>query len=239
MARGAAVTGSLVAHAIALVIALITRRGPDRAQPPTAAPAQVAPVQVELLAAPPAPPVAAAPAAGAVAAGYPGTPRQARPSGAAGAIATRAARPSIPDAIEVTLRVEPRTGGAGPGDGGGDGTGLGLGLGAGSGAGPPPPELLRLPVPATPEPTAPVVSLARPPRLLYPARHRDAGDAAFVARLTIDDDGFVVGARLVHGVGGSRDDQAQAAVWRFRYSPALDDGGRPVAATIDQPFLVD
>ena len=61
----------------------------------------------------------------------------------------------------------------------------------------------------------------------------------FVAHLTIDDEGFVVGALLVRGVGGSRDDQAASCVWRFRYSPALDDDGRPVAAAIDQPFLLD
>lgn len=74
---------------------------------------------------------------------------------------------------------------------------------------------------------------------IYPAHHRDIEDSLFLAHLTINDEGFVVGARLVRGVGGSRDDQAASCVWRFRYSLALDDDGWPVAATIDQPFLLD
>jgi hypothetical protein len=84
------------------------------------------------------------------------------------------------------------------------------------------------------------VSRARPPRLIYPTRDREVDDSLlFVARLTIDSEGFVVGARLVRGTGGGRDDQAANAVWRFRYSPALDDAGRPTPATIDQRFLVE
>lgn len=76
--------------------------------------------------------------------------------------------------------------------------------------------------------------------MIYPARDREVEDSRlFVARLTIDADGFVIGVRLVRGVGGVRDDQAANAVWRFRYSPALDDDGRPVLATIEQHFLVD
>ncbi len=60
----------------------------------------------------------------------------------------------------------------------------------------------------------------------------------FVARLTVDTDGYVVGARLVRGIGGPRDELASQLVWRFRYAPALDDDGRAIRATIEQRFLV-
>jgi hypothetical protein len=44
--------------------------------------------------------------------------------------------------------------------------------------------------------------------------------------------------RLVQGVGGRGDDRAASAIWLFRYDPALDDDGHPIAADIDQPFLL-
>jgi hypothetical protein len=122
-------------------------------------------------------------------------------------------------------------------DGGGYGGGRGIGFGAG-GRIDTPIALGPLPVPTPERARAP--SRARPPRLIYPARDREAEESLlFVARLTIDPEGFVVGARLVRGVGGVRDDQASSAVWRFRYSPALDDAGRPTQATIEQRFLVE
>src|SRR5262249_18054499 len=127
---------------------------------------------------------------------------------------------------------------AGPGSGdrpgpGGRGGGIGFGIGGWNTS----VAAAPLPVPPAPEPAR---SRARPPRLIYPARDREALDSLlFVARLTIDSDGFVIGVRLVRGVGGVRDDQAANAVWRFRYSPALDDDGRPIQATIEQRFLVD
>jgi len=147
------------------------------------------------------------------------------------------------------MQIEPRsatsetgetgeTGAAGPGSGdrpgpGGRGAGIGFGIGGWNTS----VAAAPLPVPPAPEPAK---SRARPPRLIYPARDREALDSMlFVARLTIDADGFVIGARLVRGVGGVRDDQAANAVWRFRYSPALDDAGRPTPATIEQRFLVE
>jgi hypothetical protein len=93
-------------------------------------------------------------------------------------------------------------------------------------------------LPAVPPP--PAASRARPPRLIYPTRSRDVLDGAgFLARLTIDRDGFVVAAQLLRGDRGGGDDRASAALWRFRYDPALDDDGHPVSATIEQPFLVE
>jgi hypothetical protein len=133
--------------------------------------------------------------------------------------------------------------GAGPGMGG-----LGTGLGTGSGAGPggtgpgglgAPPAVPPPPPPPPPPAAEKPPSKARPPRLIYPARDRE-GDAAetFLARLIVDADGYVVGARLLRGIGGPRDELASQLVWRFRYAPALDDGGRAVRATIEQRFLV-
>lgn len=59
-----------------------------------------------------------------------------------------------------------------------------------------------------------------------------------MARLTVDTDGYVVGARLLRGIGGPRDELASQLVWRFRYAPARDGDGRAIRATIEQRFLV-
>ena len=60
-----------------------------------------------------------------------------------------------------------------------------------------------------------------------------------MARLTVDTDGYVVGVHLVRGAGSARDDRGAAAVWRFRYLPALDAAGRPIQVTIEQHLLVE
>jgi hypothetical protein len=84
------------------------------------------------------------------------------------------------------------------------------------------------------------VSKARPARLVYPRRNREVEEGeTFVARVTIDAEGYVVGARLVRGFGGRRDEQAASLIFKFRYAPALDDDGRPVRSTLDQNFLVE
>lgn len=133
--------------------------------------------------------------------------------------------------------------GSDEGDRTGHGFGHGLGdsadLGAPSPLAAPPPPLPPPPPPPAPPPPTPPPSKARPPRLIYPARDRQSDEAeTFVARLTIDADGYVVGAHLVRGLGSSRDELAAQLVWRFRYAPALDDDGRAIRATIDQRFLV-
>jgi outer membrane biosynthesis protein TonB len=147
-----------------------------------------------------------------------------------------------PDTVETTLRMDTgdaaagadMPGGPGGARGTGDGAGTGVGLGAG-GAIAGGLDLASLRVPAPPR-----ASRARPPRLLYPTREAATDESIlFVARLTIDSDGFVVGARIVHGHGMNLDEDAESRVWRFRYSPALDDDGRPVRATIEQSFMVE
>jgi hypothetical protein len=35
-----------------------------------------------------------------------------------------------------------------------------------------------------------------------------------------------------------REQDAAAAVWRFRYDPARDDAGRPIASTVEQAFVL-
>ncbi|MCW5805071.1 MAG: hypothetical protein KIT31_22055, partial [Deltaproteobacteria bacterium] len=82
-------------------------------------------------------------------------------------------------------------------------------------------------------------SKARPARLIYPGNHRKSEPSEqFIARVDVDDDGYVVGAKLVQGFGGRRDEQAAQLIFRFRYAPALDDDGHPIRSTLDQPFLV-
>jgi hypothetical protein len=135
-----------------------------------------------------------------------------------------------------------RGGGTGHGTGGGTGDGNGFGSGPGSGgvggglAG------FSGALPEPPPPPAPkAASKARPPRLIYPSHHADAGDDSppFIARVTVDTDGYVVGARLVTGTDRARASAAATAIWRFRYAPALDDAGRAVSATVDQDFLLE
>lgn len=123
-------------------------------------------------------------------------------------------------------------GGDGGGRGGGHGRGVGRGVGSGLGD--------RAsdgdPLPAIP--AAPRASRARPPKLVYPTRERDASEGElYTARVIIDRDGYVVGARIAES-HGPKDGDAAAMIFRFRYAPALDDDGRPIKATIDQPFLV-
>lgn len=132
--------------------------------------------------------------------------------------------------------------GAGPdstagGDAGSDGAGGGGGRGRG-GRGKrtiEPRDAVVMPVAL---PAAPV-SKARPAILVFPSRQTAVEDAAlYIAEVIVDDEGFVVGSKLARGFGGPRDVQAGAQVWRFRYSPALDDSGRPIRSTVQQKFAV-
>lgn len=123
------------------------------------------------------------------------------------------------------------TDGAGRGTGHGFGGGISDGLGTGR-------DVSDIPRPPPP-PVAVAASKARPARLIYPSRHMEVDEAAlFVAHVTVDAEGFVVGARLTRTFGGPRDSDASSAIFRFRYDPALDDTGRPIRSTLDQPFHV-
>jgi hypothetical protein len=111
--------------------------------------------------------------------------------------------------------------------------------GSGSGTGPGRGEQ-RSGRPVVPVRRAAARSRARPPRLVYPVRDREERPGeVFVARLTINEGGYVVGARLEHGVDPYRDRKAMEAVWRFHYAPALDRAGRPVRAQVLQRFMVE
>jgi len=164
------------------------------------------------------------------------------PSGGGGgvaakrAVATRSARVHASSAwSEVVVREDTTTKGD-PGDGGhgggtGGGTGRGIGLGDGGGIG----GMTDLPAPPAPPPP----SLARPARLLHPSRQTDTDEAElFVARVTVDTDGDVVGAHMLRSHPGSRGDTASSMIWQFRYDPARDDAGNPVRSTFEQKFAV-
>jgi hypothetical protein len=87
----------------------------------------------------------------------------------------------------------------------------------------------------------------RSPRLISRAARpasRDGGDAVerdgqFVVLLTIDTDGTVIGARLKRGPPGRRTDRAMAAVWRFRYHPAVDGDGQPIVSRVEQRLVLE
>lgn len=121
-------------------------------------------------------------------------------------------------------------GGDGGGRGGGHGRGRGRGVGLGDRAS------LGEPLPAIP--AAPKASRARPAKLIYPTRERAASEGElYSARVLIDPEGYVVGAKLLHSAG-PKDADAANMIFRFRYAPALDDDGHPIKSTIEQPFLV-
>jgi outer membrane biosynthesis protein TonB len=124
-------------------------------------------------------------------------------------------------------------GGEGNGTGGNRGDGIGFGDGSRIRM---TEDQLTLPPPPAERP----VSKARPAKLIYPSRERDMGEERlFVARVTVDTDGYVVGAKLVRGSNGPRDDEAADLIFRFRYLPALDDAGHAVKTTFEQPFHVN
>lgn len=142
----------------------------------------------------------------------------------------------------LSVRREDRAGGNGNengtgngnGNGTGNGTGNGIGLGNGGGV-----EVAR-DVPAPPIPVETPPSKARPATLIWPTRDLDVEDESylFVAKITVDEEGTVVGARMITTRPGSRGDHAANAIWQFRYRPALDQHGVPVRSTFEQPFQV-
>jgi hypothetical protein len=123
-------------------------------------------------------------------------------------------------------------GGEGRGTGGNRGDGIGFGDGRHV--------VLAEDLVLPPPPAEKRVSKARPAKLIYPTRERDLGeDRLFVAKVTVDTDGYVVGAKLVRGRSGPRDDEAADLIFRFRYLPALDDDGHAIKSTFEQPFHVN
>ncbi|NVB81172.1 MAG: hypothetical protein HOV81_22440 [Kofleriaceae bacterium] len=125
-----------------------------------------------------------------------------------------------------------RFAGSGMGKGTGRGTGSGIGFGDGGGV------RVADKVPAPPPP--PEVSKARPAKLVWPTRDEEVDDDAnlFVARITVDEEGDVVGARMIKTTPGARAERAANAIWQFRYAPALDDRGVPTRSTFEQQFQV-
>ncbi len=234
--------GSALLHA-PLIAAIVTCAGrPRDAHEPgplaiemVEAPAVTAPVEEP-------PGVAGGPSAGARAAPVPPraprTPRsRVAPVDLVGAVEREARVGSDDGGSERKGNGSGSGSGSGSGDGDGDGSGTGDGRRAALGADVPVAD--RLPAaPARPPP--PAASRARPPRLIYPKRQRAESEGqVYVARLSIDHEGFVVGVRLTAGTRSRRAEAAQTSVWRFRYDPARDDAGRPIAAQIEQRFMLD
>ena len=121
----------------------------------------------------------------------------------------------------------------GQGEGeGGHGTGNGIGLGDGA--------VVRIPDNIPPAPPPPRISKARPAKLIWPNRDEEVDDDAnlFVASVTVDSHGDVIGARMRTVRPGAKAARAADAIWTFRYLPALDDDGNPVNSTLDQSFQV-
>jgi hypothetical protein len=239
------ILGSIAVHAVIAALLLgIERREPAPPRPP---------IEIEVMAPggqPPQQQAARAPQAARASQAAPASQAvlALRPAPAATAAPRPLPAPAVatPGRLAITgydhgARGSVGTGaGTSLGEGAGEGRGFGPGEGSSTSIGlgglpslPPPPR------PPPPPPAEKPPSKARPPKLVYPARDRQGDESeTFLARLTVDTDGYVVGARLVRGGPGPRAELASQLVWRFRYAPALDDEGRAIRATIDQRFLV-
>ena len=250
--RSRAWIGSLVVHAGLFALALIALPHRDPRRPRATA--------IEVIAAPPRTPIVAttpggsnggAPAARASEPAAPTRraaikhrpvvrPRPAAPDPAAPAQTVPA--PVESSAPPTTATAEAGTGngvGEGAGDGVGNGEGNGAGDGHGDGRGATRPRL-EPPAHAFDRMVSTPRSQARPARLVYPKRNRaEEAERLFIARLTVDADGLVVGVKMTSGPVGPLADKALSGVWRFRYDPARDDAGRPIQSTVVQRFMVD
>lgn len=128
------------------------------------------------------------------------------------------------------------TGGYGSGDGGGqggsgDGTGTGNGSGSGSGSGSGNGAGTGSGVSQRPQ----LIAKSEPP---YPAEARRNGWEGTVSlRLRISEDGDVAEASVSGSSGYACLDQAALQeVWRWRFNPARDGYGRPVASGVVVPM---
>jgi hypothetical protein len=149
--------------------------------------------------------------------------------------ATRAPVRSSDAWEQIDVRVDEAGGaGTGHGNGTGDGNGSGSGIGLGAGGG------IRVAQDVPTPPPPPAISKARPAKLVWPNRDEEVDDETnlFTAKVTVDTEGFVVGARMTTSRNGAKADRAADAIWTFRYAPALDDDGRPIKSTFEQSFQV-
>ncbi|MBS1124286.1 MAG: tonB [Deltaproteobacteria bacterium] len=234
MRRTAAVVGSIAIHVVVGVAMCSVEREPDVVTP---AGPSIELVEVTI-AAPAQSPVVSDHAGG----GSPAAPTASTPVAHTRAAPRATSSPRVAGAPPRSFTSSSeavsdgdREGGEGGGRGGGHGTGIGLGDGVGIDR----PELPPAPPPPPPAEVIAPTSKARPARLIYPSRNREVADGElFIARVMVDPEGYVVGARIVRGFGGHADAQASSLIWRFRYAPALDEAGRPIRSTIDQRFLV-
>jgi hypothetical protein len=218
-----ALVGSLIAHGV-LGALLLSIGGSDRTPPPATIDI-VEIVEAPKPVPPPSPTIVAK-----LESGGGGRPAPLRPKAT-----VRPAAHTLREAFgDIAIEGGTGDGGTGGGDGGGIGRGHGRGIGLGE-------DGAVIQTIALPTPPAAPVSKARPPKLIYPKHEHGVGngDDLLVARVTIDRDGFVVGAKLVRRLHDRRDEAAQSAIFRFRYAPALDDDGRAITATIDQPFMLE
>lgn len=117
--------------------------------------------------------------------------------------------------------------GSGSGSGGGHGSGHGTGTGSGYGGG-----------------TGVTASPAVPPRIIksyqpaYPSAERNAGiEGTVVIRFLIDQNGNVEDVTLINSSGNANlDNAAVSAGYKWRFSPAKNNGGSPVRCYASIPI---
>ncbi len=117
--------------------------------------------------------------------------------------------------------------GTGYGSGGGHGSGHGTGTGSGYGGG-----------------TGVTASPAVPPRIIksyqpaYPSAERNAGiEGTVVIRFLIDQNGNVEDVTLINSSGNANlDNAAVSAGYKWRFSPAKNNGGSPVRCYASIPI---
>ena len=143
--------------------------------------------------------------------------------------AKRPARPTPARAVETDGVEEVATGA--DADGAGQASGeLGAGSGKGSGTA------------AAGGKLTPPVPLGNYARLKIPytaAATRQKLRGVVRVQLSLDATGRVVSVRLVSGVGHGMDERAVALAKKFRFRPARDPRGAPIACQVDWRFLLD
>jgi len=110
--------------------------------------------------------------------------------------------------------------------------------------GPVPEPPREAPIAPTERPAAGPTIKPRSPRLISASAVSfdtvaDAVDHMFVAVLTIDTDGRVIGVKFKRGPLGPRTEQALSAAWHFQYHPAVDGDGHPIVSRVEQRFVLE